>query len=178
MRCIHLLAAVAVVALIQSCGGSSSPSAPTPTPTPTPAPQPQVVSQGTGVAVCRYCGSWYYFSLPSAGAVVITVDYSFSDTVLWLYIAPGHCTYEMSRAGQCSWTVTSSPGQKPMKASMNLGAGEYTFVIDNFGTQDETVSFQVVFTPSGSVAGLAHGAAHEATPCDAPHAASVPPRRN
>ena len=40
MRCIHVLATMVVVALIQSCGGSSSPSTPTPTPTPTPVPTP------------------------------------------------------------------------------------------------------------------------------------------
>jgi hypothetical protein len=120
--------------------------------------------QGTGIRVCQDCARWYYFALPKAGTIVATVDYSFSDSDLWLYLAPGHCTYEMSEAHQCSWTISSSPGQKPMKISMTLEAGEYTFVIANYGNHDETVSFQVVFTPSASAAGLAHGAAHESAP--------------
>lgn len=82
----------------------------------------------------------------------------------------------MSDAHQCSWTVNSTPGQKPLKAPLNLAAGEYTFVIDNVGSHDETVSFQVVFTPSASAAGLAHGAAHESAPATqlVPHGPSGP----
>jgi hypothetical protein len=159
----RILAAVAVVALIQSCGGSS-PSTPTPTPVPTPTPPvPVVVSQGSGVAVCRGCGAWYYFTLPKSGTVVTTVDYSFSDSVLWLWFAPGHCTYEMSKANQCSWTTSTTFGQKPLKASMVLEAGEYTFVIENRGTHDETVSFQVVFTPAAA-AGRLHAAVDQSVP--------------
>jgi hypothetical protein len=63
-----------------------------------------------------------------------------------------------------------------MKTSMNLGAGEYTFVMENNGPHDETVSFQVVFTPSASAAGLAHGTAHESAPSThlVPHGPSWP----
>jgi hypothetical protein len=108
--------------------------------------------------------------------VVTTVDYSFADSLLWLWFAPGHCTYEMSQARQCSWTTSTTFGQKPLTASMVLGAGEYTFVIENRGTHDETVSFQVVFTASASAAGLAHGAAHGSAPATGlvPHGPAGP----
>lgn len=147
-----LLAAITLGVSLVACGGSdSSPTAQaTPVSTPTP-PQPQVVSQGTGVSICRNCASWFYYSLQSGGNTAVTLDYSFADSLLYLWTTPGRCSYEMSNAGQCVWTRSQAAG-KPSRFTLVLGAGDQTLVIDNRGPHDETVSFQVVFTPSTSSA--------------------------
>jgi hypothetical protein len=127
-------------------------------PTPTPL-VPEIVAQGTGVRVCSECGEWIYFSLRTAGIVTITVDYTFPDTNPAIWVAPGHCTYEMAVATQCSWVVKSFINEKPGKIVQSLSAGEQTLVIDNPGTHEETVSYQVVLNARSSTA-QAHGAAN------------------
>lgn len=138
--------AIGLATVAVSCGGGNT----TPTvatPIPVSAPAPELVAQGDGLSVCPGCGRWLYFNLRTAGRVVITVDYTFSDTPMALWLATGHCTYEMSEADQCKWTATSFAGAKPRTLSQSLVAGEFTLVIDNRGPRAETVSFQVVFTP-------------------------------
>jgi hypothetical protein len=56
---------------------------------------------------------------------------------MWIWLATGHCTYEMSVAQQCSWTVTSRTTEKPRKFTVSLVAGEHTLVMDNRGTRSE-----------------------------------------
>jgi hypothetical protein len=148
MRIRFLLAAGMLSTSLVACGGSdSSPTAQaTPIPTPTP-PQPQVVSQGTGVSICKNCASWFYYSVKAGGTAAVTLDYSFPDSLMYLWTTPGRCSFEMSDAGQCVWTRIQAAG-KPSRSTIVLGAGDQTLVIDNRGPHDETVSFQVVLTPS------------------------------
>ena len=145
------VAAGAIAVVLTACGGSSSSPTTQPTPTPRPAPTPELVSQG-GAAVCGACGYWFYFTLRTAGTVTITVDYTYPDSTVWLWLATGHCTYEMSEAGQCSWTANSRSTEKPRKLTLSLVAGEYTLVLDNRTDRNEAMSFQVAFTASASAA--------------------------
>jgi hypothetical protein len=108
------------------------------------------VAQGGGVPICPECGHWLYFTLRTAGSVTITVDHTYPDTLLGVWVAPGHCTYQMSEARQCSWVVRSFVGEKPRRVVQSFSGGEHTLVIDNVGTHDESVSYQVVFTALAS----------------------------
>jgi hypothetical protein len=139
-------AACIVAVGFTACGGSSNstPTAP-PTPVPTPVPAPELIAQGNSVPICAECGLWLYIFPRVTGRVTITVDYTYPDTPVGLWVSPGHCTYEASVAQQCSWIVRSFVNEKPRKVIQTLSAGEHTLVIDNFSKRDETVSFQVVF---------------------------------
>jgi hypothetical protein len=148
----HRLFALLALVALTACGGSNNPAQPTPTPTPIPTPTPPVVIvQAQGVQICNKCGSWTYFTPPRPGTITITCDYSFSDSLIGLWMSPGHCTFEMSEARQCQWIVKSFvPNEKPRRVTAVVSASEYTYVIDNEGPHEETVSCQVVLSASAS----------------------------
>jgi hypothetical protein len=108
---------------------------------------PEIVSQGNGTDICGQCGSWLYFTARAPGSVVITVNYTLPDSTFYLWLAPGHCTYEQSVAQQCPWSSTSFTGPNPRTLSQSVVAGEYTLVLDNRNNREERVSYQVVYTP-------------------------------
>jgi hypothetical protein len=79
------------------------------------------------------------------------VDYTFTDTILAVWIANGRCTGEQFEADQCQMLATSFSGGKPRKVALaDRGAGSYTLIAGNAGPRDESVSFQVVFTRSAT----------------------------
>jgi hypothetical protein len=136
-----------MAATFMACGGSGSgPTAQaTPAPIPTP-PVPEIIAQGTGVRLSAESSLWVYFFPQTAGTVSITVDYTYPDTSLGVWLAPGHCTFEMSQARQCSWIVNSFLTVKPRRVIQSVSAGEHTLVLDKVTKNRETLSYQVVFT--------------------------------
>lgn len=145
---LRALRAIGLGVLVASCGGGGG-TGPTvvPTPTPVPAPVPEILSQGNGTDICGPCGLWLYFTARAPGRVVITVNYTHPDNTFYLWLGPGHCTYEQALANQCSWSSTSSTGPNPRTLSQSVVAGEYTLVLDNRTDREERVSYQVVYTP-------------------------------
>jgi hypothetical protein len=93
-----------------------------------------------------YANGWY-FDIGSTGTIDATVDYTFPDTLLVVYVAVGTCTGEMWVADQCEYAATSLEGPKPRKVSAtNQQAGQYTIVVWNLGPQSESGVIQIVFT--------------------------------
>src|SRR4051794_38036655 len=85
----RVLVTIAVGSL-PACGGSSPTAAPPPTTQPTP-PPPSVVSQGnTALAVNTARG--VFFTTSRAGTLDTTVDYTFADSNIVVWIARGQCT--------------------------------------------------------------------------------------
>jgi hypothetical protein len=160
MRLLCSVTVSVMAATLMACGGSGSGPTGQATPAPTPRPPvPEVIAQGTGVQICPECGYWLYFSAQTGGTVDITVDYTYPDTSLGLWLAPGHCSFEMSQARQCSWIVTSFVKEKPRRVIQTLSAGEHTLVLDNVTKNPETVSYQVVFTSRAATTAQASPAA-------------------
>jgi len=146
------LSAVALKTSLAGCGGSSNtPSTPTPTPTPTP-PPPQVVSQITGAALPAGFFGGLPFTTTRAGALDATVDWTFTTNNVDVYIGQGSCDENTFATATCPVLAFSeSPTAKPERVHLaNAAAGTYTTVVANFGPTDESISFQVVLTPSAT----------------------------
>lgn len=141
---------------ISSCGGSDSGPTVAPTPAPTP-PPPEVVLDGNFPLDANFVIGGF-FDLSSTGTIDATVDYTFADTMLALFIATGECTFELFAADQCNYIATSFAGPKPRTVSAtNQPAGRYTLVIWNLGPQSESFAVQVVFTAQAGAASRAGG---------------------
>jgi hypothetical protein len=92
-----------------------------------------------------------YFDTTATGTIEATVDYTFADTTLAVWIANGRCTADQFEADQCQMLATSFSGGKPRKVALaDRAAGSYTLIAGNAGPRDESVSFQVVFTRSAT----------------------------
>jgi hypothetical protein len=147
------LAGAALAASLAACGGSSSgpTSGSSPTPTPVPQPTPQVLSQMSGLSVPVNYAYGIYFDTTATGTIDVTVDYTFANSNLAVWVASGRCTADQFGNNQCPFLATSLSGAKPRKISLpNQVAGSYTLIAGNFGPQEEAISYQVVFTRSAT----------------------------
>ncbi len=153
-RIVLLGTALALVCL-SGCGGggSSMTSSSTPTTTrPTPRPPEVVLQDGFALPAGYLAGA--YFDISATGTIEATVDYTFADTTLLVWIAKGACTGDQFEADQCVWAATSFAGAKPRKVSAtNQAAGRYTLIVGNASEKDESLSVQVMFTAAASAAG-------------------------
>ena len=142
------LAGAAALSLLTACGGSSSSTSATPPTTQATPPPPVVVSQGsTALEVDFVTGT--YFTTGRAGTLDATVDYTYADSFLVVWIARGQCTAELFDADQCDFAATSFTGSKPRRVSVTgAAAGTYTLIAANGGPRDESISYQVVLTPT------------------------------
>jgi hypothetical protein len=143
--------AVSFLIALAGCGGGGGggSTAPNPVPTPTPAPTPQVVSQGTGLALEANAVGWTTFTTTRAGALDVTVDWTYATNDVDVLIAKGTCDADQLEANQCAiLTYSISTTAKPEKAHADSAdAGAYTLFVENTGDRDDAVSFQVVLTP-------------------------------
>jgi hypothetical protein len=139
--------ALLLLVLATGCGdgGSSSPVAPTP---PTPAPQTRtvVVQGGFDLPADYHNGVW--FTTTRLGTLDITVDWTYADSVVWVYVGQGTCTEPQIQAGQCQYILQSLVATpKPRVLTLpNLAAGPYTLLIYNGSARPESVAFIVGLT--------------------------------
>ena len=121
------------------------------------APPPEVVLDAT-FPMDVNVGAGGLFDISSTGTIDATVDYTFADNMLVLYIASGECTGDMWAADQCEYVAASFDGPKPRTLSAtNQPAGAYTLVILNRGPQAESFAVQVVFTAQPGAASRTGG---------------------
>ncbi len=153
--------AVLALVCLSGCGGgdSSVTSSSTPTTTrPTPRPPEVVLQAGFALPSDYIAGA--YFDISATGTIEATVDYTFADTTLLVWLAKGTCTGDQFEADQCVWVATSFAGSKPRKVSAtNQPAGRYTLVVGNASEKDESLSVQVMFTAAASAAAQVTAAA-------------------
>ena len=145
------LVSTAFAASLAACGGSS-PSTPTPTPTPVPTPPPpQVLVQGGDTLEAEFTGR-LPFTTTRAGMLEATVDWTYATNDLDVALVQGDCSFEQAAAAQCTvLAISESTTAKPEKITANsAAAGTYTLFIENTGPGDESISFQVVLTPSAT----------------------------
>jgi hypothetical protein len=158
-RTLRLTTASALAVMLGACGGGPT-EPPPPTPTPAPTPRPAVVlDRGDGqlpnlVALVRPLAT------TETGAFDVTVDWTFATNDIDVGLARGNCSFEQFIADQCAFAAEStSTTAKPERLRLaNQPAGTYTLVVVNFGPEDESISYQVVFTPGTAAASASHGA--------------------
>lgn len=157
-RLVQGVSAVALVLGLAACGGSTTPTQSCPTGTTGTFPNCQtivtetcrqtVVESGNGPA---NPSSLYVndFSVPDSGRLDVTVDWTNASSPIGFYLTPANtCTLDEFNARSCNFLVRSEPSAvKPRKLSTaNFNAGNYRWLIANFGNNDESVAFQIVLS--------------------------------
>jgi hypothetical protein len=92
-----------------------------------------------------------YFTTDRAGTLDATIDYTYANSQILVWIARSTCTPSLFAVDQCEYLATSFAGPKPRRVSVTgAAAGNYLLLVGNLGPQDESVSYQVVLTPTAS----------------------------
>ena len=163
-RTLNVATAVAFAFTLGACGNkedncTTNPSGPTcPTRTPPPPPCTQsVVESGTGTLEARTI-RYNDFSVPASGRLDTTVDWTNASSAIGVYLVPANtCLLDEFNARTCNFLVRSEPSSvKPRKISTpNFSAGNYRWLMANFTSSDESISFQFVLSqgPCAAVTG-------------------------
>jgi hypothetical protein len=160
--------ATGLLAGVFACGGSSSgpTDTPTPQPTPTPCTQTNVYQDAGGISASSVV--YDDFSVPDTGRLDVTLDWTLSSSQVGFYLVPANTCTTVTEFNNrtCNFLVRSEPGgAKPKKISTaNFAAGNYRWLIANYASVDESVSFQIVLSKGSCAAlsGVAPGASGQA----------------
>jgi hypothetical protein len=144
---------------VAACGGDPSGSTSTPTVVATPSAMPRspVVLDGDNGGLPALTVLMRPFATTETGSLEATVDWTYGTNDIDVYLARGSCTFEQFVQEQCTIVASAtSSTAKPERARLaNQPAGTYTFLAANFGPDDESIAYQVVFTPGTSAASAA-----------------------
>jgi hypothetical protein len=146
--------AVLLAAALAGCGGDNINLPPVSTPTPPPPPPPpSVVAEGSQALPSGALGR-LTFTTPLPGRVDATVNWTFDDDDFDVVLVRGNCEFEQLVANQCDIAGFSQGQQvKPERVSASsVPAGRHQLFIGNLGPHDESLSFQVILTPSSATA--------------------------
>lgn len=171
-RLLTLAAGLSLLLTLGACGGGSNcsknPTAVECSPPPTPTPTPRVTSvvdTGQGMLPARVA-LMRPLAITEVGAFDATVDWTFTANDLDVFLMRGTCTFTQFVTNQCAVvaSATGTTGKQERIRAANQPAGAYTFVVANFGPGDESIAYQVLFTPGTSAASASRGA--ESVPTD------------
>ena len=142
---LSLAVAAALIAPLPGCGGNDSPSNPTPVPTPTPAPQRTLVVEGSQSDLPPASTGAFFaqvIQVTGTGTATLeaTVNWTFPSNPVAIAWAQGNCLEDPN----CPFLVQNTTTAKPKTiTASNLAPGTYSLVVLNFGTTNESISFQV-----------------------------------
>jgi hypothetical protein len=139
-------------------GGGGGPTSPTATPVPTPTPPVVVYSAKSLPLEVGYTGL-VDFTTNRTGTLEASVDWVSAANDLDVLLTRGACSFEQLEAEQCTILAYSvSTSAKPERIRTDgATAGTYTLFVENSGPDDESVSLEVMLTPT--TAGAARPAA-------------------
>jgi hypothetical protein len=121
----------------------------TPPPTTTPsAPAKTVLLEASIPALPVNYVAGRYFSTSGTGTVDVTIDWTFAEDTIHVWLAKGQCPFEAFEADTCEYVTQSRVSRpKPRVLSMpSAAAGAYTLIVANWGPKDESLSYQIVLT--------------------------------
>lgn len=141
---------------LAACGSDSAPpttpATPVPTPVPTPTPAATLV-QGSDKLPEKQVLS-FDVTTTKAGTVEVTVDYSFADSQVLVWLTDRQCSPQLFNQDSCDYLAKSLSGAKPRVISASgVAAGTYSVFVANDGPHDEQVSWKVTLA---STSGSAH----------------------
>jgi hypothetical protein len=150
-----LLVGVGLALALAACGSDSAPPTvvPTPTPTPLPTPTPPVLVDEGSTAIPALQVVNFDVTTTSAGTVTVTVDYTFADSEILLWLTDRQCSPQLFGSDSCTYLVKSLEGAKPrVMSATGVAAGTYSLFIANDGPHDpEQVTWRVTLAAtSGS----------------------------
>jgi hypothetical protein len=150
--------ALVVAVLFAGCGkgGGNTPAAPAPTPTPTPAPTTTVIYNVSATNLEPNNVGILQFSIPAAGQVSATVDWTFASSPIFIALTTSACggdnptQNDVNNAfiGLCSNIgAPNLSSAKPKTITGNVtGAVTGRIWIANAGSQTESFGVQVTLT--------------------------------
>lgn len=161
-----MLGGAALTVALAACTGGVTEPPPPPPPTPVPVPPPRVVAEGSGSLDAEFIARVRPFITTLPGRIDATVDWTFASNDVDAVLVSGDCSFERFTADQCPTLASAlSVSSKPERLSVaSAPPGTYTLFIGNVGPGDESISFQVVLTPSAGAAAAAAPAAGAAVP--------------
>lgn len=119
-----------------------------------------VVESGSDTAPPRTF-VYFDFSVPEAGRLDTTVDWTFPTSLIGVYLVPANtCDLAEFNARTCNFLVRSESLTKPRKISTpNFAAGNYRWIVANFNDDvPESFSYQFVLSKGSTCAPLTGGA--------------------
>ena len=130
-----------------------------PSPTPTPPPPPPFVIYGDSGSVPADSAIAIDFSIPNAGTVAATVDWTFASSDVWVAMTTNACNdFVQAFRGQCGQIGVPDTGNlKPKTVTGSVAqATSARLWIANFATVDESMAVQITLarTSSASEAGV------------------------
>lgn len=149
------VAAAALAASLSACGGSGGPTdTGTPPPPPPPTPRPAVVLDKGEGQLAAQVALFRALATTETGAFDVKVDWTFAANDVDVFLARGTCSFDQFVAEQCTISaMATSTTTKPETVRLaNQPSGTYTLVVANFGPGDESIAYQVVFTPGTAAA--------------------------
>ena len=166
-----LAAGATLTLLLAGCGSKdtgcgSNPTGPgcQPSPSPSPTARPAVVIDRGEGSLPELTVLLRPVSTTETGAFDATVDWTFAANDVDVFLARGNCSFEQFVQDQCTIAAGSmSTTAKPERIRLaNQPAGTYTLGVVNFGPGDESVAYQLVFTPGTAAASTSDSAASAA----------------
>jgi hypothetical protein len=110
------------------------------------------VSTGQGTLAVDFVARAAPFTTALTGTLEATVDWTYVTDDVDVYLVRGDCSPQQFVAVQCniaafSESVTAKPERVRLTGAV---PGVYTLFVANAGPQDESVSWQVVLTPTAT----------------------------
>jgi len=125
--------AAGLVLGLPGCNNDEAAPTPVPTPTPSVAPVRGVLAQFSFDQF--YSGVYVAIPLPlsQGGILDVTLDWTFQDTWMYVYIARGTCDYDQLSTKTCPYIVTSeTQTPKPrFVATQPIAPGTYSLILYN-----------------------------------------------
>jgi hypothetical protein len=137
-RSVRLCAAGALVVALAGCGGDDT--ARPPVVVVTPEPVRAILAQTSFSGFASEVWVSIELIVTQRGVLDITVDWTFPDTWMYVYLGNTNCTYAQLSGGSCPFLISSeTKNPKPrVLVTGTLEAGRYYLVLYNVGRQGNT----------------------------------------
>jgi hypothetical protein len=166
-RKLALAWAVVVALLLGGCGGEGNPcenpAAPGcgASPSPSPVARDSIVIDGGNGGLPAFVALFRSLATTETGSFEVVVDWTFPTNDIDIVLARGDCSFDQFVNGGCAIAAaeTSTTAKPERLRLLNQPAGTYTLIVPNYGPEDESISYQVIFTPGTSAAAASQGPA-------------------
>ncbi len=147
MRKLALVACLAFA--LPGCGSSTTTNTPVTTTTTTLPCTQAILFQGGGAHQSRILVR-VPFTIATPGRLDIIFDWTIAANLFGIYVvSAGTCSLDQFNAGSCNFLLRSETLTKPRKVSVpNMTTGNYEMLVANFGSQDDSVTTQIIFSSS------------------------------
>jgi hypothetical protein len=118
----------------------------TPTPAPTPTPAAVVAQGGDTLPVLQVLN--FDFTTAQAGTVEVTVDYTYADSQVLVWLTDRQCSPQFFQQDRCDYLTKSLSGSDPrVLRATGVAAGTYSVFVANDGPRAEQLTWRVTLAP-------------------------------